>query len=101
MKFACFERTVEALYRYVIPKPWKQCANFEQLGVSFVADGEELLLIFISNYLAGIFCAVLSHPPDAIVSKLNEKKEFTLMKVVQNIGFSGRFWIILFISEVN
>jgi hypothetical protein len=34
---------------------------------------------------------VVSHPADTIVSKLNEKKELTLMKVVKNIGFSGRF----------
>ncbi len=37
MKFACFERTVEALYKYVMPKPREQCSKVEQLGVSFVA----------------------------------------------------------------
>uniref|UniRef100_A0A183U458 Phosphate carrier protein, mitochondrial n=1 Tax=Toxocara canis TaxID=6265 RepID=A0A183U458_TOXCA len=31
MKFACFERTVEMLYKYVVPKPRSQCSKPEQL----------------------------------------------------------------------
>merc|ERR1712130_1040078 len=34
MKFACFERTVEALYAYVVPKPRDQCSKSEQLVVT-------------------------------------------------------------------
>ncbi|PIO31441.1 hypothetical protein AB205_0151160 [Aquarana catesbeiana] len=37
MKFACFERTVEALYKYVVPKPRSECSKAEQLVVTFVA----------------------------------------------------------------
>jgi solute carrier family 25 phosphate transporter 3 len=37
MKFACFERTVEALYKYIVPKPREKCSKVEQLGLSFVA----------------------------------------------------------------
>ena len=37
MKFACFERTVEALYQYVVPKPRDQCTKSEQLVVTFAA----------------------------------------------------------------
>lgn len=37
MKFACFERTVEALYKYVVPKPRNECTKGEQLVVTFVA----------------------------------------------------------------
>merc|ERR1719516_496956 len=29
MKFACFERTVEALYQYVVPKPRAECSKSE------------------------------------------------------------------------
>ncbi|CAF1132298.1 unnamed protein product [Adineta steineri] len=78
MKFACFERTVEALYKYVVPKSREQCSKLEQLGVSFVA-----------GYTAGIICAVVSHPADVIVSKLNEKKELTLTQAIQRVGFAG------------
>lgn len=62
MKFACFENTVEALYKYVVPKPKAECSKTEQLGVSFVA-----------GYIAGVFCAVVSQPADNMVSKLNSQ----------------------------
>ena len=60
---ACFENTVAALYKYVVPKPKSQCSKTEQLGVSFVA-----------GYIAGVFCAVVSQPADNLVSKLNSVK---------------------------
>ncbi len=37
MKFACFERTVEMLYKYIVPKPRSECSKQEQLVVTFVA----------------------------------------------------------------
>ena len=37
MKFACFERTVEALYKFVVPKPRSECSKAEQLVVTFCA----------------------------------------------------------------
>lgn len=37
MKFACFERTVEALYKHVVPKPREMCSKPEQLVVTFTA----------------------------------------------------------------
>ncbi len=37
MKFACFERTVELLYKHVVPKPRSECSKSEQLVVTFVA----------------------------------------------------------------
>ena len=37
MKFACFERTVEAIYAYVVPKPRAECSKSEQLVVTFAA----------------------------------------------------------------
>lgn len=61
VKFWAFERTVVALYDHVVPKPRSECNKMEQLGVSFVA-----------GYLAGVFCAVVSHPADSVVSKLNQ-----------------------------
>jgi len=63
MKFWAFERTVEAIYKYAIPKKRSDCSKLEQLGVSF-----------IGGYIAGVFCAVVSHPADVVVSKLNNIK---------------------------
>jgi solute carrier family 25 phosphate transporter 3 len=80
MKFACFERTLEALYKYIIPKPREQYTKTEQLGFTFLA-----------GYIAGIFCAIVSHPADTIVSKLNNEKGLGLFEAVRRVGFAGKF----------
>jgi len=84
MKFACFERTVEALYKYVVPKPRSDCSKSEQLVVTFAA-----------GYIAGVFCAIVSHPADTIVSKLNQAKGSNFVEVAKNLGFMG-MWKGLF-----
>lgn len=84
MKFACFERTVEAIYKYVIPKPRDQCTKIEQLGVTFVG-----------GYIAGIFCAIVSHPADSVVSVLNKEKGSTAIEVLKRLGIYG-IWKGLF-----
>ncbi|XP_044533837.1 phosphate carrier protein, mitochondrial isoform X1 [Gracilinanus agilis] len=78
MKFACFERTVEALYKYVVPKPRSECSKGEQLVVTFVA-----------GYIAGVFCAIVSHPADSVVSVLNKEKGSSASQVLQRLGFRG------------
>ncbi|CAJ0579822.1 unnamed protein product, partial [Mesorhabditis spiculigera] len=78
MKFACFERTVELLYQYVVPKPRAQCNKTEQLGVTFVA-----------GYIAGVFCAVVSHPADTLVSKLNQDANATAGSLIKKLGWAG------------
>jgi len=80
MKFACFENTVKALYKYVVPKPQAECSKTEQLGVSFLA-----------GYIAGVFCAIVSHPADNLVSKLNATKGATVGKIVEEMGMVGLF----------
>uniref|UniRef100_M1D7S3 Mitochondrial phosphate translocator n=1 Tax=Solanum tuberosum TaxID=4113 RepID=M1D7S3_SOLTU len=67
MKFASFETIVEQLYKHAIPTPKDQCSNTTQLGVSFAG-----------GYLAGILCAVVSHPADNLVSFLNNAKGATV-----------------------
>ena len=77
MKFACFERTVEALYEYVVPKPRAECSKSEQLVVTFAA-----------GYIAGVFCAVVSHPADTIVSYMNKAKGSSVGDAAKALGFS-------------
>lgn len=84
MKFACFERTVEVIYKYVVPKPRAECTKGEQLVVTFAA-----------GYIAGVFCAIVSHPADTIVSKLNQDKGSTAIDVAKKLGFAG-LWKGLF-----
>uniref|UniRef100_A0A2K5CHD9 Solute carrier family 25 member 3 n=1 Tax=Aotus nancymaae TaxID=37293 RepID=A0A2K5CHD9_AOTNA len=78
MKFACFERTVEALYKFVVPKPCSECSKPEQLVVTFVA-----------GYIAGVFCAIVSHPADSVVSVLNKEKRSSASQVLKRLGFKG------------
>ncbi|XP_003733874.1 solute carrier family 25 member 3 isoform X1 [Callithrix jacchus] len=78
MKFACFERTVEALYKFVVPKPRSECSKPEQLVVTFVA-----------GYIAGVFCAIVSHPADSVVSVLNKEKGSSASQVLKRLGFKG------------
>lgn len=78
MKFACFERTVEGLYKFVVPKPRAECSKPEQLVVTFAA-----------GYIAGVFCAVVSHPADSVVSKLNSEKGSTALDVCKKLGMAG------------
>merc|ERR1719461_62628 len=78
MKFACFERTVELLYKYAVPKARSDCSK-----------GEQLVVTFIAGYIAGVFCAVVSHPADVIVSKLNQDKTASFGGVARSLGFAG------------
>jgi solute carrier family 25 phosphate transporter 3 len=48
--------------------------------------GTQLSVTFASGYLAGIFCAIVSHPADTMVSKLyNLKTEGSLGSNVSKI----------------
>jgi hypothetical protein len=67
MKFASFETIVEMIYKYSIPVPKDQCSKSLQLGVSFAG-----------GYVAGVFCAIVSHPADNLVSFLNNAKGATV-----------------------
>jgi len=78
MKFACFERTVEVLYKYVVPKPRSECSKPEQLVVTFAA-----------GYIAGVFCAIVSHPADTVVSKLNNDVGSTAIGAARELGMRG------------
>jgi len=78
MKFACFERTVEAIYKYVVPKPRSDCSKSEQLVVTFAA-----------GYIAGVFCAIVSHPADTVVSKLNNAAGSTPIQAAKELGMKG------------
>jgi len=62
IKFMAFERIAEAIFKR-LPKPKSELTKVEQMGV-----------IFTAGYLAGVLCAVVSHPADTMVSKINKLK---------------------------
>lgn len=78
MKFSAFERVVEFLYKNVVPKPRSECNYNEQLAVTFA-----------SGYIAGVFCAIVSHPADSVVSVLNKTPGSTAGQVLKDLGWKG------------
>ena len=83
MKFASFETIVEAIYGY-LPGQKSDYGKGAQTGVSFAG-----------GYLAGILCAIVSHPADVMVSKLNANRQpgeafgGAMSRIYKDIGFSG------------
>ena len=78
MKFAAFERTVEFLYKHVVPVPKSELSKPKQLVVTFAG-----------GYIAGVFCAVVSHPADTVVSKLNSDVGSTPVQAAKELGMKG------------
>ncbi|MCJ1354641.1 MAG: hypothetical protein MMC33_004630 [Icmadophila ericetorum] len=83
MKFASFETIVEAIYGY-LPGKKSDYGKGAQTGVSFAG-----------GYLAGILCAIVSHPADVMVSKLNANRGpgeafgAAMGRIYKEIGFGG------------
>jgi solute carrier family 25 phosphate transporter 3 len=76
-KFVFFEAIVEAFYTHVFTEPKSSYSKPTQLGITFS-----------SGYLAGVLCAVVSHPADTLVSKLNQPGA-TVGGIMKDIGFGG------------
>ena len=83
MKFASFETIVEMIYAR-LPGSKNDYSKATQTGVSFAA-----------GYLAGILCAIVSHPADVMVSKLNAYRKAgegfgaVTSRIYKDIGFVG------------
>jgi solute carrier family 25 phosphate transporter 3 len=84
VKFATFESAVDAIYRAMGDRPKSDYGALTQTGVSF-----------LGGYIAGIGCAVISHPADVMVSKLNADRKagegavHAVTRIYGNIGFKG------------
>ncbi|KAL3463079.1 mitochondrial carrier domain-containing protein [Aspergillus heterothallicus] len=83
MKFASFENIVEAIYHY-LPG---QKTDYNK--------GAQTAVAFTGGYLAGILCAIVSHPADVMVSKLNANRQpgeafgAAMGRIYKEIGFKG------------
>lgn len=83
MKFASFETIVEMIY-HRLPGQKSDYSKGAQTGVAFTG-----------GYLAGILCAIVSHPADVMVSKLNanrlpgESFGGAMGRIYKDIGFAG------------
>jgi len=61
-KFYFFEKIVSLFYTHLLVKPKNEYSKPTQLGVTFA-----------SGYLAGVVCAVVSHPADSLVSLMGKQ----------------------------
>ncbi|KAF9892902.1 hypothetical protein FE257_000494 [Aspergillus nanangensis] len=83
MKFASFETIVEMIYTS-LPGKKSDYGKGAQTGVAFTG-----------GYLAGILCAIVSHPADVMVSKLNANRQAgeafgaAMSRIYKDIGFKG------------
>lgn len=46
-------------------------------------------MTFLGGYIAGVFCAVVSHPADTVVSKLNSDVGSTPVQAAKDLGWIG------------
>jgi solute carrier family 25 phosphate transporter 3 len=60
-KFYFFEKVVSLFYTYYFTQPKESYPKTTQLGVTFA-----------SGYLAGVICAIVSHPADSLVSAMGK-----------------------------
>jgi len=61
-KFACFEAIIGLFYQHVFTAPKDTYSKPTQLGVTFA-----------SGALAGVICAIVSHPADSLVSLMGKE----------------------------
>ncbi|KAI0316183.1 mitochondrial carrier protein [Amylostereum chailletii] len=77
-KFFFFEKIVQVFYTHVFTAPKESYGKTTQLGVTFA-----------SGYLAGVVCAVVSHPADSIVSQLGKpsNKGKSVGEIAKEVGW--------------
>ncbi|KAF9499486.1 mitochondrial carrier [Pleurotus eryngii] len=78
-KFFFFEKIVSLFYTHVFTEPKSSYSKGTQLGVTFA-----------SGYLAGVVCAIVSHPADSLVSLLGkaENKGKGVGQIASEVGIA-------------
>ena len=56
-----------------------------------LSKSKQLVVTFAAGYIAGVFCAIVSHPADSVVSKLNSDKGSTAIQAAKDLGMRGEF----------
>jgi len=81
-KFFFFEKVVEAFYTHIFTAPKQSYSKPTQLGITFS-----------SGYIAGVICAIVSHPADTMVSLLGkaQNKGKSLGTIASEFGYGNLF----------
>jgi solute carrier family 25 phosphate transporter 3 len=79
-KFFFFEKIVQLFYTHVFTEPKDTYSKPTQLGVTFA-----------SGYIAGVVCAIVSHPADSLVSLLGkaENKGKSVGQITSEFGIGS------------
>jgi solute carrier family 25 phosphate transporter 3 len=79
-KFFFFEKIVQLFYTHVFTAPKDTYSKPTQLGVTFS-----------SGYLAGVVCAIVSHPADSLVSQLSkaDNKGKSIGQIASEVGIAN------------
>eukprot|EP01006_Ploeotia_vitrea_P059763 TRINITY_DN74746_c0_g1_i1.p1 TRINITY_DN74746_c0_g1~~TRINITY_DN74746_c0_g1_i1.p1 ORF type:complete len:314 (+),score=33.29 TRINITY_DN74746_c0_g1_i1:25-966(+) len=77
-KFFFFEKVVSLFYSYIFTKPKSSYNASTQLGITFA-----------SGYIAGVICAIVSHPADSLVTQkgLAHNKGKSFGQMAAEIGY--------------
>ncbi len=76
-KFYFFEMVKEAFYKNVFTEPKESYGKSTHLSITFA-----------SGYIAGVACAIVSHPADTIVSKMSKSTK-SAGEILSELGFKG------------
>lgn len=78
-KFFFFEGIVQMFYTHVFTAPKETYSKSTQLGITFA-----------SGYIAGVVCAIVSHPADSLVSQMGKasNKGKSVGQIASEVGFS-------------
>ena len=77
VKFVAFEKIVQMFYTKYFTRPKSEYSK-----------GTQLMITFASGYIAGVFCAVVSHPADTMVSIMNKTGQ-SAGEIYKDVGFNG------------
>ncbi|TRY52740.1 Mitochondrial carrier protein [Cryptosporidium tyzzeri] len=82
-KFYFFERINQMFYDKLFTKPKESYSKKSRLGITF-----------LSGYLSGIICAIVSHPADTIISQLGKaayssSKRINVLSMTREIGIKN------------
>jgi len=76
-KFFFFEMVKEQFYKSVFTGPKETYSKATHLGITFA-----------SGYIAGVACAIVSHPADTVVSKMSKSGK-SPGAILSELGFKG------------
>jgi len=79
-KFYFFEKIVQLFYTHVFTQPKETYSELTQLGITFG-----------SGYLAGVICAIVSHPADSVVSQMGkaENRGKGFGQIISEVGIAN------------